>query len=212
MTKSNDELLACPFCEGEAEFQLNGTQPDVSCKDCGISYSIQASDHFTREERFDDPGFAFIMEPHYCYAEKGIQRIKDVLTEYWNTRANVTPTDGDAERAKVDSTAQEAIDDLRYFLGEETADDYYSDVREPIEKLIAEVQSYHRALKAALQSTRKPDAVTVSREVLQGVREAIRIAVDLLTNGNGKLLANGPTQTGLEQALASLDAVLSEGK
>jgi len=92
------ELKPCPFCGGEADLDLNGTQPEIICSECGISYSIQASDHFTYEERHNDSGFSFIMEPHYCYAEKGLQRAREVLTEYWNTR---TPEASKADAVEV---------------------------------------------------------------------------------------------------------------
>lgn len=107
--KRKDEtiLKPCPFCGGNAEFMLEGTQPDITCDDCGISYSIQASDHFTQDERYNDAGFAFIMEPHYCYAEKGKQRAKEVLTDFWNTRADLSPPVPDDVASAIDSIKRE---------------------------------------------------------------------------------------------------------
>ena len=52
-----------------------------------------------------------------------------------------------------------------------------------------------------------PDDVTVSREVLQGVRESTKQA-RLSVNG----VFNTDCKQYLDKALASLDAVLSEGK
>ncbi len=67
---------------------------------------------------------------------------------------------------------------------------------------------------AALQSTRTPpvpvDTIAVPREVLQGVREAIDgllYGVDLKNGTHAKIY-----RPKLEQALASLDAVLAEGE
>jgi hypothetical protein len=70
----------------------------------------------------------------------------------------------------------------------------------------------HNFISAALQSTRKPpvDTIPVSREVLKRVRDAIDgllYGVDLKNGTHAKIY-----RPKLEQALASLDAVLSEGE
>lgn len=84
----SEQLKRCPFCgSNELDVDLKGTQPSISCNDCGDGYvSIQTCDHFTDEERFNDPDFEFRYDPHYDYGIKGTQRALDVLTARWNTR------------------------------------------------------------------------------------------------------------------------------
>lgn len=90
MIKPTPELMPCPFCGSkDIKTDLKGTQPSISCNDCGDGFvSIQTSDHFTDEERFNDPDFQFRYAPHFDYGVKGTQRALDVLTERWNTRHN----------------------------------------------------------------------------------------------------------------------------
>ena len=78
-------LKPCPFCGGEAAIELCGTQADITCQDCDATNGIQISDHFTDEERFNDPSFAFDMKT-FTYAAGGIKRACEVLTKLWNTR------------------------------------------------------------------------------------------------------------------------------
>lgn len=84
---SKDKLKPCPFCGGAASIENEGTFASIACDNCGICYEIQISDHFTQEERYNDPAFKWQGDPVYSYAEKGKQRANDVLIEYWNTRA-----------------------------------------------------------------------------------------------------------------------------
>ena len=70
-------------------------------------------------------------------------------------------------------------------------------------------------LNRAASSPPVPDDVTVSREVLQGVRDALEQLMDDLSGGSMKYPNVGVCEAAwiqAELALASLDAVLSEGK
>lgn len=81
------KLLPCRKCgSAEINWQLQGTQPDVSCEVCGETDTIQLSDYFTKEERFMDPDFKWRDDPFYDYGEKGTQRAREILTKEWNTR------------------------------------------------------------------------------------------------------------------------------
>lgn len=82
-----DKLLPCPFCGEKAVIENEGTQADITCEGCYASNNIQISDYFTREERYNDPDFAWQDAPIYGYATKGKQRAVDVLTKLWNTRS-----------------------------------------------------------------------------------------------------------------------------
>ena len=69
--------------------------------------------------------------------------------------------------------------------------------------------------KLCAESPPVPDDVTVSREVLQGVRDALEQLMDDLSGGSMKYPNVGVCEAAwiqAELALASLDAVLSEGK
>lgn len=81
------ELLPCPFCGGKANIENEGTQADITCEDCYASNNIQICDHFTYEERHNNPDFKWLDAPIYGYAHKGKQRAINTLTKYWNTRA-----------------------------------------------------------------------------------------------------------------------------
>jgi len=115
---TTEKLLPCPFCGGEAELMIEGTQPDVSCIECGISYSVQISDHFTHDERYNNPDFKWIDAPEYNYGVGGIKRAKEVLTEYWNTRADLTPVS--AEDLQKVREIVERCKEYTYQIGGET--------------------------------------------------------------------------------------------
>jgi hypothetical protein len=97
-----EKLLPCPFCgSSDLDVDLKGTQPTISCNECGDGHiGIQTSDHFTNEERFNDPEFQFRYEPHYDYGIKGTQRALEVLTERWNTRTPQKDASGLVEALK----------------------------------------------------------------------------------------------------------------
>lgn len=108
-----EKLKACPFCGGEAELMLEGTQPDVSCiGDCGMSHSIQVSDHFTQDERYNNPEFQWKDRPDYHYGVGGMKRAKDVLTEFWNTRTEDSPDEEEMSWRDRAESYRESVNEL----------------------------------------------------------------------------------------------------
>jgi len=111
-------------------------------------------------------------------------------------------TDGDAERA------------LAWF--NKSLESEY-----PPEPNKDEYENCVRCIRAALQSTRKPDDITVPREVLMGVREALQkfqtiIMSKEFTGVFAVAAIHGCMYKGdsidVEKALSTLDAFLSEGR
>ena len=168
--------------------------------------------------------------------------LKSQLYAAWKagaeTRPTVTPTDGDAER---------------FLDGIVTAYCHSLGMEPPTPDRDSQTEKQVRIIKAALQSTRKPenkmnptiqvddyvvdaqsvrnlieqrdvaekklaampDAVNVSREVLQGVREAKKILMELTAHmpRNSQCVVCGCSHNSkIKQALASLDAVLEGGE
>ncbi len=106
----------------------------------------------------------------------------------WNARPTVTTDDGDAD----------ILDKFNTYV------EYGSPILET---------SVIEAIRTALQSTRKPDDVTVSREVLQGVRHALQGHIEIYdADGDYPADDGAKVQYKARKALASLDAVLSEGE
>ena len=132
MTKSNDELKACPFCPDGGNPSLANDVPDsevgghpdswlVYCQKCGCSFE------------------------HEDTIANAIKK--------WNTRPTVTPTDGDAER-------QGALAQFNYLMKMiEDAQDVGLNDRQRYEIFLRAIQlsknGVSKTIRAALHSTRK---------------------------------------------------------
>ena len=194
MTK-NEDLKACPFC-GEAKIYLNDTC--VNCPCCLATMPIEGTD---KNEMIRAWNTRPTVIPTDSAMEDAAQRepaeMVETLKEGTSPRLEGTSstTDGDAERAL--EAVQAWFDSIEW--REETGKPFkYKDSEEVLYK-------HGETIRAALQSTRKPpvDTINIKREVLQGVRDTIAYATtDMGDDSLGRM----------RLALASLDAVLAEGK
>ncbi len=157
----------------------------------------------TGAELFQELG---MLKPQAETAERGL----NAVMRRQDMKA-VTPTDGDAEIRDAVLFALErektCLEMGIKFKGTKNCEG--SDCGED---WLREANYYRSLVKTALQTRTPPvpvDTISIKREVLQGVREAIKDGEMLLVISNPEHLKQIKKNT---VALASLDAVLSEGK
>ena len=231
--KDNIKLNPCPFCGNDKlDAVLRRIDGYVECNNCGLikslnekSREIQALEWNTRANLAPNDTAMEDADNREARAEK------DVDTSTVNHCVTSSATDGDAER--LIKYLELSLPQIIYSVREDGSRllmDYQADMMAEI--IIGSIK--------ALQSTRKPpvDTISIKREVLQGVRENFK-RVGIAGNHLGLCLdVNHPLYTatyddGLKHygagkqfetwvawkicyevyvAIASLDAVLSEGE
>lgn len=110
----------------------------------------------------------------------------------------------------LDSAAREAVEELRYVLddgdGADTENDYYSDVREPIEVIIKQLYSYHRACVAAYRQKQNTEAddLVQDRQMGRSSGEAVNESPQRSNDGSNP---SGFGHSSAADRKAALDAI-----
>ncbi len=162
MTK-NEDLKACPWCNGKAYINNFKSQPCQLHGDRETMWRIQCKH---KDAKWMDSSSL----PECHVKPVVVASTREEAIERWNTRPTVTPTDGDAERvnaarkivkeaddkSRQDKKLADAIQSIKWAMANtfvictgatiEGVKHQVPDMREPL----------NLVLEAALQSTRKP--------------------------------------------------------